>query len=89
MNRRLLYALTATATLFLVCLYQSLPAGADYSDHGTPDVSLVASTHPNQPPAGGSLPQTGSSLEWLAYVGAFVLIAGAALCLASSKRSAR
>lgn len=87
MNRRLLYALTATATLFLVCLYQSLPAGADYSDHGTPDVSLVASTHPNQPPPGGSLPQTGFDPSLLTV--AVILLIGGAVAFASSKRSAR
>lgn len=85
--RRSLYAaaLTLTVTLAWVLL-AAHPARADYSDQGTPDVSTVASTHPQTYTPSG-LPDTGSSTAQLAQVAAMLIVAGlAAVLLSGSKR---
>lgn len=61
----------------------------DYSDHGEPDVSYVASTHPGQPTPSG-LAETGADLAGLASWALVVVAVGLALFaaaqLAASKR---
>jgi LPXTG-motif cell wall-anchored protein len=84
---RLRLALSVAAAVALaVFLYAGHPARADYSDHGTPDVSeverTVNSTHPGQ-----GLARTGGQLDDWALVAVLGVAGGAALLLASRKRT--
>jgi hypothetical protein len=84
---RLRLALAVAATIALALfLYAGHPAGADYSDHGEPQTSLVASTHPQTYTPSGGLPRTGMDLTPYIGVGIVLAIGGAVLCLASTKR---
>jgi LPXTG-motif cell wall-anchored protein len=85
--RRSLYAaaLILAVTLAWVLL-AAHPARADYSDHGTPDVSTVASTHPQTYTPSGGLPRTGLDTGHLVLVAVVLLAGGIALVLASTKR---
>jgi hypothetical protein len=85
---RLRLALAVAATIALALfLYAGHPAGADYSDHGEPQTSLVASTHPQTyTGGGGELVRTGSPIGWLALAGVAILICGGVVSLASTKR---
>jgi LPXTG-motif cell wall-anchored protein len=85
---RLRLALAVAATIALALfLYAGHPAGADYSDHGEPQTSLVASTHPQTYTPSGGLPRTGADTEWLSVLGVLLVASGVAVVLASSKRA--
>jgi hypothetical protein len=84
---RILVALCAAALAATLLMWDSAAAGADYSDHGEPQTSLVASTHPQTyTGGGGELVRTGSPIGWLALAGVAVLICGGVVSLASTKR---
>jgi LPXTG-motif cell wall-anchored protein len=85
---RLRLALAVAATIALALfLYAGHPAGADYSDQGEPQTSLVASTHPQTYTSSGGLPRTGMDTPSLLVAGIVLFVAGwAVLLLASSKR---
>jgi LPXTG-motif cell wall-anchored protein len=85
---RLRLALAVAATIALALfLYAGHPAGADYTDHGEPQTSTVASTHPQTYTPSGGLAQTGTQLDTWALLGVLVVAGGAALLLASRKRT--
>jgi hypothetical protein len=81
-------ALAVTITLALA-LFASHPARADYTDHGEPQTSLVASAHPQTyTGGGGELVRTGSDLGGLVLAGGVCFGIGfAAVLLASRKRT--
>ncbi len=58
-----------------------------YSDHGTPDVSTVASTHPGQ--SVGDLAVTGFDLTPYLYVAVLLIACGALVVLLAGKRQRR
>jgi hypothetical protein len=83
---RILVALCAAALAATLLMWDSAAAGADYTDHGEPQTSLVASTHPQTYTPSGGLPRTGMDLTPYIGVGIVLAIGGAVLCLASTKR---
>jgi LPXTG-motif cell wall-anchored protein len=88
-RHRILVALCATCTAFLALAYRSAAAGADYSDHGSPETSFpTASTHPSTYTPSGGLPRTGLDTGPLVLVAVVLLAGGIALVLASTKRRA-
>jgi LPXTG-motif cell wall-anchored protein len=80
-------ALTTAALALCLLLLSASPALADYSDHGEPQTSLVASTHPQTYTPSGGLARTGTQLDTWALVAVLVVAGGAALLLASRKRT--
>jgi hypothetical protein len=88
-GRVLLLALTVAALALCLLLLSASPALADYSDHGEPQTSTVASTHPQTyTGGGGELVRTGSDLGGLVLAGGVCFGIGfAAVLLASRKRT--
>jgi LPXTG-motif cell wall-anchored protein len=86
-RRRLRLALWTAALALCLLLLSASPALADYSDHGEPQTSLVASTHPQTYTPSGGLPRTGADTEWLSVLGVLLVASGVAVVLASSKRA--
>jgi LPXTG-motif cell wall-anchored protein len=85
---RILVALCAAALAATLLMWDSAAAGADYSDHGEPQTSTVASTHRQTYTPSGGLARTGTQLDTWALVGGVLFVAGwAALLLASRKRT--
>jgi hypothetical protein len=86
---RILVALCAAALAATLLMWDSAAAGADYTDHGEPQTSLVASTHPQTyTGGGGELVRTGSDLGGLVLAGGVCFGIGfAAVLLASRKRT--
>jgi LPXTG-motif cell wall-anchored protein len=83
--RRSLYAATLILAVTLAwVLLAAHPARADYSDHGIPDVSTVASTHPQTYTPGG-LPDTGADVTSPLVLAAVLFVAGLAAVLLSRK----
>lgn len=86
-SRRFLLALFVASLGLCLCLLLlvSAAAGADHSDHGTPDVSLpTASTHPSTYTPGG-LADTGTDVTGLIPWAVLTVAFGAALLLASGR----
>jgi drug/metabolite transporter (DMT)-like permease len=87
---RLRLALAVAATIALALfLYAGHPAGADYSDHGEPQTSTVASTHPQAYTPIGGLARTGSDLTLVWQLGGVLFVAGLAVVLLASSKSRR
>jgi hypothetical protein len=85
--RRSLYAATLTLTVTLPwVLLAAHPARADYSDHGTPDVSTVASTHPQTYTPSGGLADTGAPLTSWVIAGLVGIAVGLTLVLLSASK---
>jgi LPXTG-motif cell wall-anchored protein len=86
---RILVALCAAALAATLLMWDSAAAGADYSDHGSPETSFpTASTHPSTYTPSGGLPRTGLDTGPLVLVAVVLLAGGIALVLASTKRRA-
>jgi hypothetical protein len=82
-------ALWTAALALCLLLLSASPALADYTDHGEPQTSLVASAHPQTyTGGGGELVRTGSDLGGLVLAGGVCFGIGfAAVLLASRKRT--
>jgi hypothetical protein len=85
--------IVAAAVALAVFLYAGHPARADYSDHGTPDVSeverTVNSTHPGQYTPPVELGRTGLNLTPWLYLAVALTIGGAVLVTIARKVESR
>jgi hypothetical protein len=87
---RLRLALSVAAAVALaVFLYAGHPARADYSDHGTPDVSTVASTHPQTYTPPVELGRTGLNLTPWLYLAVVLTVGGAVVVTVARKVESR
>jgi ABC-type oligopeptide transport system substrate-binding subunit len=83
---RILVALCAAALAATLLMWDSAAAGADYSDHGEPQTSTVASTHPQTYTPSGGLARTGADLTPVWQLGGVLFVAGLAVVLLASRK---